>query len=159
MCFKLIIIYTIRSRRCVLSSIIIYTIRSRRCVLSSIIIYTIRSRRCVLSSIIIYTISFRSAPSELFSAPTLSMSPAEVFQKEQVRLTCRSESSAPERLDGEELVYTLDPPGGPLAPRGPGVFSGYALPYDFNYTCAARVKGIVKHSAALSVRPKGELSL
>ncbi|XP_056265766.1 platelet endothelial cell adhesion molecule isoform X3 [Pseudoliparis swirei] len=95
---------------------------------------------------------------ELFSAPTLSMSPAEVFQKEQVRLTCRSESSAPERLDGEELVYTLDPPGGPLAPRGPGVFSGYALPYDFNYTCAARVKGIVKHSAALSVRPKVSVS-
>ncbi|KAM8879049.1 platelet endothelial cell adhesion molecule isoform 3-T3 [Spinachia spinachia] len=91
---------------------------------------------------------------ELFSVPTLTISPAEVFQREYITLTCKSESSAPERLDQEELTYALDPPGSLLVSEGPGIFSGNALPYDFNYTCVARAKGIEKHSEALALRPK-----
>ncbi|XP_068445118.1 platelet endothelial cell adhesion molecule isoform X2 [Clinocottus analis] len=93
---------------------------------------------------------------ELFSVPTLTMSPAEVFQKEYMALTCKSERS--EKLDREELIYTLDPPGSPLIPKSAGVFSGTALLYDFNYTCVAQAKGIVKHSATLTVRPKVSVS-
>ncbi|KAM7009978.1 platelet endothelial cell adhesion molecule isoform 5-T5 [Tautogolabrus adspersus] len=96
---------------------------------------------------------------ELFSVPTLTMSPAEVFQKDDMTLTCRSESYASERLSKEDLTYTLDPPESPLTPKGTGVFSGRALLYDFNYTCVARAKGIVKHSKTMTVRPKVSVSI
>lgn len=92
---------------------------------------------------------------ELFSIPTLSMSPREVFQKEYMALTCRSESFASERLSKDELIYSLVPAEHLLYPRDKGVFSGNALGHDFNYTCAAQAKGIVKHSETLTVRPKG----
>ncbi|XP_068583098.1 LOW QUALITY PROTEIN: platelet endothelial cell adhesion molecule [Cebidichthys violaceus] len=95
---------------------------------------------------------------ELFSVPTLTMSPPEVFQREYMTLTCKSESSASERLDGEELTYALDPPGSLLLPKGTGVFSGTALLNEFNYTCVARAKGVVKRSETLTVRPKAPVS-
>lgn len=83
------------------------------------------------------------------------MSPREVFQKEYMTLTCRSESFASERLSEDELTYSLIPPEHPLHPGDKGVFSGNALGHDFNYTCAAHAEGIVKHSETLTVRPKG----
>ncbi|XP_073330765.1 platelet endothelial cell adhesion molecule isoform X2 [Pagrus major] len=89
---------------------------------------------------------------ELFSAPTLTVSPAEVFQKEDMRLTC--ESYASERISKDQLTYTLDPPQIQLNPISNGVFSGRSLPYDFNYTCVAEAKGIMKRSKTLTVRPK-----
>ncbi|XP_068607021.1 LOW QUALITY PROTEIN: platelet endothelial cell adhesion molecule [Brachionichthys hirsutus] len=94
---------------------------------------------------------------ELFSTPTLTMAPAEVFQKEYLTLTCSSERYAPERLQKEELSYTLAPPHS-LLPRDAGVFSGRVLPYEFNYTCGATARGIVKHSRTLTVRPKVSVS-
>ncbi|XP_031140445.1 platelet endothelial cell adhesion molecule isoform X6 [Sander lucioperca] len=96
---------------------------------------------------------------ELFSVPTFTMSPAEVFQKEDMTLTCKSESFASERLRREELTYTLDPPENLLTRKGPGVFHGKALQYDFNYTCVAQARGIVKHSETLTVRPKVSVSI
>uniref|UniRef100_A0A3Q3FCL9 Ig-like domain-containing protein n=1 Tax=Labrus bergylta TaxID=56723 RepID=A0A3Q3FCL9_9LABR len=95
---------------------------------------------------------------ELFSVPTLTLSPAEVFQKENMTLTCRSESYASERLSKEELTFALDPPQSHLMLKGPGVFYGRVLKSDFNYTCVAQAKGIVKHSRTLTVRPKGKLT-
>ncbi|XP_041640998.1 platelet endothelial cell adhesion molecule isoform X3 [Cheilinus undulatus] len=95
---------------------------------------------------------------ELFSVPTLIMSPAEVFQREYMILTCRSENYASERLSKEELTYSLDPPESPLTPRGIGVFYGRALLYDYNYTCVAQAKGIKKNSKTLTVRPKVAVS-
>ncbi|GLD73659.1 platelet endothelial cell adhesion molecule-like isoform X3 [Lates japonicus] len=94
---------------------------------------------------------------ELFSVPTLTMSPAEVFQKERMTLTCKSEIAS-ERLNRGELIYTLEPPDSPLISLTPGVFSGKALLYDFNYTCVAQAKGIVKHSETLTVCPKISVS-
>lgn len=96
---------------------------------------------------------------ELFSVPTLTVSPAEVFQKEYMTLTCKSERYASERLRREELTYTLDPPDNPLIRRNPGVFIGKALTHDFNYTCVAQAKGITKRSETLTIRPKGKLIL
>lgn len=84
------------------------------------------------------------------------MMPAEVFQKESMTLTCKSESYASERLRREELTYTLDPPESLLTPKDTGVFFGTALPYDFNYTCIAQAKDIMKRSNTLTVHPKGE---
>ncbi|XP_033985177.1 platelet endothelial cell adhesion molecule isoform X3 [Trematomus bernacchii] len=95
---------------------------------------------------------------ELFSVPTLTMYPAEVFQREFVTLTCRSESSASERLGRDELTYTLDPTESPLISKVNGVFYGRALLYDFNYTCVAKAKEIVKRSEILTVRPKVSVS-
>lgn len=86
------------------------------------------------------------------------MSPAEVFQKEYMTLTCKSENYASERLSKNELIYTLDPPQHLLIPKENGVFFGKALQVDFNYTCAAQAKGIVKQSETLTVRPKGNFS-
>uniref|UniRef100_A0A3P8T565 Ig-like domain-containing protein n=1 Tax=Amphiprion percula TaxID=161767 RepID=A0A3P8T565_AMPPE len=91
---------------------------------------------------------------ELFSAPTLTMSPAEVFQREPMTLTCKSESFASERLQRKELTYTLYSLGNPLNSGDTGVFSGKALQHEFNYTCTARAKGIEKHSETLTVRPR-----
>ncbi|XP_034747020.1 platelet endothelial cell adhesion molecule isoform X3 [Etheostoma cragini] len=96
---------------------------------------------------------------ELFSVPTFTMSPAEVFQKEYMTLTCKSERFASERLNREELTYALDPFESPLIPKSAGVFYGKALQYDFNYTCVARARGIVKHSETLTVRPKVSVSV
>ncbi|KAM9363447.1 platelet endothelial cell adhesion molecule isoform 4-T4 [Symphorus nematophorus] len=93
---------------------------------------------------------------ELFSVPTLTMSPAEVFQGDYMRLTCKS-SYASERIHKEELIYTLDPPQSPLSNQD-GVFSGRVLQFDFNYTCVAQAKGIMKHSKTLTVRPKVHVS-
>lgn len=92
---------------------------------------------------------------ELFSVPTLRMSPAEVFQKDTITLTCRSESYASERINESELTYTLNPPEAFMSSLGNGVFYGKALQHEFNYSCVAQAKGIVKHSEVLTVRPKG----
>ncbi|XP_067440388.1 platelet endothelial cell adhesion molecule-like isoform X3 [Thunnus thynnus] len=94
---------------------------------------------------------------ELFSVPILTMSPAEVFQKEYMTLTCKIESFASEKLRREELIYSLDPSENALSQNN-GEFSGWALQYDLNYTCIARAKGIVKHSNTLTVRPKVPVS-
>ncbi|KAK5900040.1 hypothetical protein CesoFtcFv8_009454 [Champsocephalus esox] len=95
---------------------------------------------------------------ELFSVPTLTMYPAEVFQREYMTLNCTSESSASERLGRDELTYTLDPTESPLISKVNGVFSVKALLYDFNYTCVAKAKEIVKRSETLTVRPKVAVS-
>ncbi|XP_042253577.1 platelet endothelial cell adhesion molecule isoform X4 [Thunnus maccoyii] len=94
---------------------------------------------------------------ELFSVPILTMSPAEVFEKEYMKLTCKSESFASEKLRREELIYSLDPSKNALSQNN-GEFSGLALQHDLNYTCIARAKGIVKHSNTLTVRPKVPVS-
>ncbi|XP_030001486.1 platelet endothelial cell adhesion molecule isoform X3 [Sphaeramia orbicularis] len=107
---------------------------------------------------VVKPVSKKVSVTELFSVPTLTMSPAEVFQKEPMTLTCRSESFASERLRREELTYSLDPPESFLIPRGNGEFSGKALPYEFNYTCTAQAKGIVKHSKTLTVHPRVSVS-
>uniref|UniRef100_A0A3Q3VZS2 Ig-like domain-containing protein n=1 Tax=Mola mola TaxID=94237 RepID=A0A3Q3VZS2_MOLML len=96
---------------------------------------------------------------ELFSAPTLTMSPANVFQREQMILICKSKSYASERLGEDELTYSLEEPQHFLSPKNNGVFYGKALLYEFNFTCAAKAKGITKHSQALTVRPKVYVSV
>lgn len=83
------------------------------------------------------------------------MSPTDVFQKEPMTLTCRSDHVASERLSREELSYSLVPPEHLLVSRTKGVFTGKAPGYHFNYTCAAKAKSIVKLSETLTVRPKG----
>ncbi|XP_061844390.1 platelet endothelial cell adhesion molecule isoform X3 [Nerophis lumbriciformis] len=95
---------------------------------------------------------------ELFSVPTLTMSPKEVFHKENMTLTCKSSSYASERLHRDQLTYSLDPPGSLLIPKITGVFFVKALLYEFNYTCIAQAKGIRKYSKPLTVRPKVTVS-
>ncbi|KAG7238230.1 hypothetical protein INR49_031145 [Caranx melampygus] len=99
---------------------------------------------------------------ELFSAPALTMSPAEVFQGESMTISCRSQNVAYERIKVEDLIYNLEPQdnslsGGSEFPRR-GVFSGKAPFMEFNYTCVAQAKGIMKHSQTLTVRPKVSVS-
>ncbi|XP_067354497.1 platelet endothelial cell adhesion molecule isoform X4 [Channa argus] len=95
---------------------------------------------------------------ELFSVPTLTMSPAEVFEKDNITLICKSERYASERLSSGELVYSLYPPRDSPSLSGAGVFSRNALQNDFDYTCMAQAKGIEKHSQTLTVRPKVPVS-
>ncbi|XP_077427421.1 platelet endothelial cell adhesion molecule isoform X3 [Vanacampus margaritifer] len=95
---------------------------------------------------------------ELFSVPTLTISPREVFQREYMTLSCKSERFASERLHRDELTYSLDPPESLLFPKSTGVFFGKALLYEFNYTCIAQAKGIRKYSSPLTVRPKVTVS-
>lgn len=92
---------------------------------------------------------------ELFSTPNLTMSPAEVFQKDNMTLTCKSEIYASERLPSNQLTYSMEPSETHLTQKSPGVFSGTALQHDFSYICAARARGITKRSKSLTVRPKG----
>lgn len=86
------------------------------------------------------------------------MAPAEVFRKESLTLTCKSESLVSERLHKEELMYTLEPSDVYLISRDAGVFQGKALSADFNYTCTATAKGLMKQSKILTVRPKREFT-
>ncbi|XP_072319334.1 platelet endothelial cell adhesion molecule isoform X2 [Eucyclogobius newberryi] len=91
---------------------------------------------------------------ELFSVPTLTMSPVEVFQKESMKLICKSDQDESERLSKGDLTYSIDPPQIHLLESRNGEFSGKALHVEFNYSCIARAKGIEKHSPILTVRPK-----
>ncbi|KAM3623915.1 uncharacterized protein V6R79_017027 [Siganus canaliculatus] len=96
---------------------------------------------------------------ELFSVPTLTMSPAEVFQRDYMTLTCKSERFASEKLREEDLIYSLDPSQNALTSQRNGVFAGRSSPFEVNYTCVARAKGIVKHSETLTIRPKVSVSI
>ncbi|XP_040891547.1 platelet endothelial cell adhesion molecule isoform X3 [Toxotes jaculatrix] len=96
---------------------------------------------------------------ELFSKPTLTITPSEIFQNEFMTLTCRSEIYVSERLSTEELTYNLEPDDSGLTKRSPGVYTGYALLDNANYTCVAKAKGIMKFSETLTVRPKVSVSV
>ncbi|MEQ2187793.1 hypothetical protein GOODEAATRI_008273 [Goodea atripinnis] len=93
---------------------------------------------------------------ELFSVPTLKMSPPEVFQGDSIRLICQSERLSYNRLGGENLIYSLEPLEYHMSRAGNGVFAGNAKTIDSNYTCTAAAKGIKKKSNVLTIRPKGE---
>ncbi|XP_041839653.1 platelet endothelial cell adhesion molecule isoform X3 [Melanotaenia boesemani] len=94
---------------------------------------------------------------ELFSRPTLTMSPPEVFRNDPMKLICRSEKVATEKLDRTELTYTLHSLEMTFLPRdrlNTGVFSIKAPLNDFNCTCVAQARNIEKSSKILAVRPK-----
>uniref|UniRef100_A0A1A8BCG4 Ig-like domain-containing protein n=1 Tax=Nothobranchius kadleci TaxID=1051664 RepID=A0A1A8BCG4_NOTKA len=96
---------------------------------------------------------------ELFSVPQLIMSPPEVFQMKPMTLICKSQHVALERVNKEDLTYSLDPAEHFLTPNGAGIFSGRALKNEFNYTCIAEAKGIRKRSGTLTITPKVPVSV
>ncbi|KAG7269465.1 hypothetical protein CRUP_029178 [Coryphaenoides rupestris] len=92
---------------------------------------------------------------ELFSAPRLSLSPAEVFQRDPLLLTCRSEVLVAEQLQQKDVNYAMHPDVSLLLRQlGGGRFSGMTPSYPFNYSCIAQVRGIQKASQTLLVTPK-----
>ncbi|CAI5679064.1 unnamed protein product [Oreochromis niloticus] len=95
---------------------------------------------------------------ELFSVPSLTMFPTEIFQGEIMTLTCNSERFASQRINREDLEYTLYPSKNLPSSGKPGVFNVKALQNDFNYTCSAEAKGIKKDSKTLMIRPKVHVS-
>ncbi|XP_007545090.1 platelet endothelial cell adhesion molecule isoform X1 [Poecilia formosa] len=95
---------------------------------------------------------------ELFSVPTLRVSAVEVFQEDEISLTCRSEKLSYDRLEGESLIYSLEPFDYQMVRKGNGVFVGKAKTIDFNYTCTAAAKGIKKKSNVLTIHPKVPVS-
>uniref|UniRef100_A0A3P8PDH4 Ig-like domain-containing protein n=1 Tax=Astatotilapia calliptera TaxID=8154 RepID=A0A3P8PDH4_ASTCA len=95
---------------------------------------------------------------ELFSVPSLTMSPTEVFQGQIMTLTCNSDGFASQRINREDLEYTLYPSKNLPSSGKPGVFNVKALQNDFNYTCSAEAKGIKKDSKTLMIRPKVHVS-
>ncbi|XP_075888856.1 platelet endothelial cell adhesion molecule-like [Nelusetta ayraudi] len=96
---------------------------------------------------------------ELFSAPTLTLSPAEVFQEDEVTLTCRSDSYASERLNDSQLMYSLDPPQDFLYSKSNGVFYGKAPKSEINVSCVAKDKNVTKSSEISTLRPKVPVSI
>ncbi|XP_075888857.1 platelet endothelial cell adhesion molecule-like [Nelusetta ayraudi] len=96
---------------------------------------------------------------ELFSAPTLTLSPAEVFQEDDVTLTCRSDSYASERLNDSQLMYSLDPPQDFLYSKSNGVFYGKAPKSEINVSCVAKDKNVTKSSEISTLRPKVPVSI
>ncbi|KAG7252302.1 hypothetical protein CRUP_018087 [Coryphaenoides rupestris] len=87
---------------------------------------------------------------ELFSAPRLSLSPAEVFQRDPLLLTCRSEVLVAEQLQQKDVNYAMHPDVSLLLRQlGGGRFSGMTPSYPFNYSCIAQVRGIQKASQTL----------
>ncbi|XP_063333026.1 platelet endothelial cell adhesion molecule isoform X4 [Pelmatolapia mariae] len=95
---------------------------------------------------------------ELFSVPSLTMSPTEIFQGEIMTLTCNSDRFASQRINREDLEYTLYPSKNLPSSGKPGVFNVKALQNDFNYTCSAEARGIKKDSKTLMIRPKVHVS-
>ncbi|XP_075891792.1 platelet endothelial cell adhesion molecule isoform X3 [Nelusetta ayraudi] len=108
---------------------------------------------------VVKTTSKNISVAELFSAPTLTMSPAEVFQKDDMTLTCRSDSYASERLNNSQLIYSLDPRQDFLYSKSNGVFYGKAPKSEFNVSCVAKHKGIDKYSEISTLRPKVPVSI
>ncbi|XP_054897495.1 platelet endothelial cell adhesion molecule isoform X2 [Poeciliopsis prolifica] len=96
--------------------------------------------------------------SELFSVPTLKMSALEVFQEDEISLTCRSERLSYDRLERESLIYNLEPSDNHMVQKRDGVFVGKAKTINFNYTCTAAAKGIKKKSNVLTIHPKVPVS-
>ncbi|XP_023190077.1 platelet endothelial cell adhesion molecule-like isoform X2 [Xiphophorus maculatus] len=96
--------------------------------------------------------------SELFSVPTLKISALEVFQEDEISLTCRSEKLSYDRLEGEFFIYSLEPFDYHMVHKGNGVFIGKAKTIDFNYTCTVAAKGIKKKSKVLTIHPKVPVS-
>ncbi|XP_034043955.1 platelet endothelial cell adhesion molecule isoform X3 [Thalassophryne amazonica] len=114
--------------------------------------------RLVMGNVVKVT-TMNISVTELFSVPTLIVSPPEVFQWDPMTITCKSESYASERITRDEVIYALEPRESPMTPtRIPGVYSGKTLLYDFNYTCIAQAKGIVKRSKTHTVHPKVSVS-
>ncbi|KAM8772648.1 platelet endothelial cell adhesion molecule isoform 3-T4 [Acanthopagrus schlegelii] len=107
---------------------------------------------------VVKTATKRISVIELFSAPTLTMSPAEIFEMENMTLTCKTEHYASERIRKDELIYTLDPSQNTHNHDRKGVFSGKSKS-ESNYTCVAEARGIKKRSKTLTVRPKVFVSI
>lgn len=98
---------------------------------------------------------FNNLSTELFSVPTLRMSPLEVFQGDSIQLICSSKTFSHNRRKIEP-VYSLKPSDHYMTIQQNGVFIGNAKTTDFNYTCTASAKGINKTSNVLTIGPKGE---
>ncbi|XP_015231359.1 PREDICTED: platelet endothelial cell adhesion molecule-like isoform X2 [Cyprinodon variegatus] len=94
---------------------------------------------------------------ELFSVPTLRMSPLEVFQGDSIQLICSSKTFSHNRREIEP-VYSLKPSDHYMTIQQNGVFIGNAKTTDFNYTCTASAKGINKTSNVLTIGPKVPVS-
>ncbi|XP_053713579.1 uncharacterized protein pecam1b isoform X3 [Synchiropus splendidus] len=95
---------------------------------------------------------------DLFSAPTLTVTPAEVFPEDPMTLTCRSESFAAERINKEDLTYSLEPAAEFMREQHVGVFHGFAPTFAFNSTCVAAARNIIKSSLPLMIRPNVHVS-
>ncbi|KAM6972011.1 platelet endothelial cell adhesion molecule [Aplochiton taeniatus] len=96
---------------------------------------------------------------ELFSAPTLSMDPAEVFPSDVLRFVCTSLNYSSERVRAKDVRYTIRTHN-KLSPQdmGEGVYVVHTSSKDFNYTCQAEAKGVTKSSNTLQVKPKVPVS-
>lgn len=92
---------------------------------------------------------------ELFSVPTLTMHPAEVFQNDNMTLTCKSRIHVPQRLSENEMNYSLNATEVLHEDKGNGVFLIKTPLYDSNYRCKVEAKDIEKYSEILTVHPKG----
>lgn len=98
---------------------------------------------------------FLCLSTELFSVPTLTMHPAEVFQNDNMTLICKSRSHFPKRLNENDMKYSLVVSEVLSDKKRDGVFSIKAPHNESNYSCVVEAKNIVKRSEILTVHPKG----
>ncbi|XP_064180407.1 platelet endothelial cell adhesion molecule isoform X12 [Anguilla rostrata] len=105
--------------------------------------------------------SSRSKPSrvyvqELFSRPVLTMEPPEAFEKESFSLTCYSHNISDQRIQRDQVKYSLSRNGVVLTPGDfSGKFNTTAEAYrNGNYSCAAVAKHIRKSSNVVVFKAK-----
>ncbi|XP_062853212.1 platelet endothelial cell adhesion molecule [Trichomycterus rosablanca] len=93
---------------------------------------------------------------ELFSQPILTITPAEVFEKQQFTVTCRSSDYASERIRPNEITYSIYRNNLKLISGSiNGMYKGVAgAETNGNYSCVAQVSVINKTSHQKSFKAK-----
>ncbi|KAM9792166.1 platelet endothelial cell adhesion molecule [Neosynchiropus ocellatus] len=77
----------------------------------------------------------------------------------RTRKSAKKLVSVTERIEREDLTYSLDPAPGSMRERDVGVFHGSAPKIAFNYTCVAAARNVAKSSVPLTIRPKVHVSI
>lgn len=92
---------------------------------------------------------------ELFSAPVLSITPAEVFERQQFTVTCASSEVASERIERRDVKYTIYRKKQVLSSDGGAYVTTATAETNGEYTCSARVNDTIKQSRSVIFRSKG----
>ncbi|XP_046703839.1 platelet endothelial cell adhesion molecule isoform X3 [Silurus meridionalis] len=91
---------------------------------------------------------------ELFSTPVLTITPAEVFEKESFNVTCRSSKIASERIGHDDVKYFIYRSNKMISSDN-GIYKTMAKnETNGNYTCTAQVNNTIKWSQWITFTAK-----
>lgn len=102
------------------------------------------SHRCILYSF-----------PELFSKPVLTITPPEVFEREQFTVTCSSSEFASERIERRDVTFFIYRYKQKLHSHNGTYITTASTETNGNYTCTAQVNDTIKWSRSVFLTAKG----